>query len=253
MNESVTSAPPARAWWSRAILIVAIVAVALLPIGALGTRVGVWGFQIGLLMVAAGTILAAIVLIVGIAGIIAAKRRKRRADLPAVYMGTAICLVVVALMGTQAAGARPSKIPPIHDITTDVADPPQFVRVIGLRGEGSNPLDYDAEKVGSLQLKAYPSVKPLESTLAPADAVRRSSEVLQEMGLEIVNVDAAAGIVEAVATTFWFGFRDDVVVRVRASGTGSRVDVRSVSRVGVGDIGANARRINTFLERFAKS
>ena len=108
-------------------------------------------------------------------------------------------------------------VPPIHDITTDVGDPPQFAHVVGLRGEGTNPLDYDAGKVGSLQQKAYPSM-PLDTALPPADAVRRAAEVLNGMGLETVNVDEAAGIVEAVATTFWFGFRDDVVVRVRNPG-----------------------------------
>jgi uncharacterized protein (DUF1499 family) len=246
-----SAVPPAKAWWSRAILIGAIIAAALIPVGALGTRFGLWGFQLGLLLVAAGAILAVIVLIVGIAGIIAARRRQRRADLPAVYVGTLVALAVVALMGTQVAGAF--SVPAIHDITTDIADPPQFDRVVALRGEGSNPLDYDAENVGSAQQKAYPSIKPLESSLAPADAVQRAADVLKEMELEVVNLDPAAGIVEAVATTFWFGFRDDVVVRVRPAGNGSRIDVRSVSRVGVGDIGANARRIETFLERFGTS
>jgi uncharacterized protein (DUF1499 family) len=72
--------------------------------------------------------------------------------------------------------------------------------------------------------------------------------VLEDLGLEIVAVDEAAGRVEATATTFWFGFKDDVVVRVRSSGAGSVVDVRSVSRVGVSDLGANARRIGQILD-----
>jgi uncharacterized protein (DUF1499 family) len=253
MSDSVSGTPPARAWWSRAILIGAMVAVALLPIGALGTRFGIWSFGPGLILAAAGTVLAAVGLVVGIAGIIAARRRNRRADLPAVYAGTAICLVLVGVMATQLFSARPSRIPPIHDITTDVSDPPQFASVVALRGEGTNPLDYDADKVGKLQLEKYPSIKPLDTTLAPAAAVRRSAEVLEGMGLEVVNVDETAGIVEAVATTFWYGFRDDVVVRVRESGAGSRIDVRSVSRVGVGDMGTNARRIGEFLKRFQAS
>jgi uncharacterized protein (DUF1499 family) len=67
------------------------------------------------------------------------------------------------------------------------------------------------------------------------------------MGWEIVAADAAAGRIEATDTTFWFGFKDDVVIRVEADGAGSRIDVRSVSRVGVGDVGANARRIRAYL------
>ncbi len=71
------------------------------------------------------------------------------------------------------------------------------------------------------------------------------------MGLELVNEAPQSGMIEATATTFWFGFKDDLVVRIRPSGTGSVVDVRSVSRVGVSDLGANARRIGEFLTGFA--
>jgi uncharacterized protein (DUF1499 family) len=69
------------------------------------------------------------------------------------------------------------------------------------------------------------------------------------MGLEIVAVDKEAGLVEATATTFWFGFKDDVVVRIVGNGEGSRIDLRSMSRVGQGDVGANADRITDFVGR----
>ncbi|MFB3106560.1 MAG: DUF1499 domain-containing protein [Pseudomonadales bacterium] len=71
------------------------------------------------------------------------------------------------------------------------------------------------------------------------------------MGLELVNEARLQGMIEATATTFWFGFKDDMVVRIRPSGAGSVIDVRSVSRVGMSDLGANARRIGEFLEGFA--
>lgn len=237
-------------WWSRAILIGAVVGAALLPIGALGTRIGVWHFQIGLLLVAAGAVLAAIGLVVGIAGIVAASRRRLASDKPAVYLGTAISLLVLALMGTQFVTGL--SVPPIHNISTDVVDPPAFDKIVTLRGEGTNPLEYDADSLAAVQREAYPGIKTLETSLAPAESLQRASAVLKDMGLEIVHVDEQAGIIEATATTFWFGFKDDVVVRIRPalSGTGSLVDLRSVSRVGVSDLGANARRIGEFLERF---
>ena len=81
-------------------------------------------------------------------------------------------------------------------------------------------------------------------------AVARAVEVLSNQGLEVVNIDPPAGIVEAVATTFWFGFKDDLVVRIRPEGDGSVIDVRSVSRVGQSDVGANAARIERFLTAF---
>ena len=69
------------------------------------------------------------------------------------------------------------------------------------------------------------------------------------MGWEVVAADPAAGRIEAVATTFWFGFKDDIVVRVAPAGAGSLIDARSKSRVGVGDLGTNAQRLRAYLER----
>ena len=101
-------------------------------------------------------------------------------------------------------------------------------------------------------MEAYPDLKPIESDLSVAYAVDRTEATLQAMGLEIVAVDKDAGLVEATATTFWFGFKDDLVVRVQPTHTGSKIDVRSVSRVGQSDLGANGARIAKFLQAFAK-
>ena len=240
-----------RTWWSRAILIGSVVAAVMLPVGALGTRLGIWQFSGGFMLLAGGVVLAAVGLIVGLVGIIVAARRKLAADKPAIYIGTLVSALVMAVMGVQFVTA--ASVPPIHNISTDVNDPPAFERIVALRGEGSNPLEYDAARLGPLQAQAYPWVQPLDSDLAPANAVRRARGVLEDMGLEIVGVEEDRGLLEATDTTFWFGFKDDVVVRIRAQedGSGSRVDVRSVSRVGTSDLGVNARRIGEFLTAFA--
>ena len=250
MPEQYAQGSPSRgtSWWSKAILIGAVIAAALLPVGAVGARLGIWPFGIGFMMLAAATVLAAIGLVTGIAAIIAAHRRNLTSDKQPVYLGTMISVLVLAFVGMQFYTA--TTVPPIHDITTDVNDPPQFDQVVALRGDGSNPLEYDADRVAPLQQQAYPHIRPLTTGLPPDQALDRSVAVLSGMGLEIVNVDADAGVVEATATTFWFGFKDDVVVRVRSAADGSVVDVRSVSRVGVSDVGANARRIGEFLEAF---
>ena len=99
-------------------------------------------------------------------------------------------------------------------------------------------------------MEAYPGLKPIESGLSVADAVDRAEATLQAMGLEVVAVDKDAGVVEATATTFWFGFKDDMVVRVVGDGEGSRIDLRSMSRVGQSDVGANAARITDFFNQF---
>ena len=139
-------------------------------------------------------------------------------------------------------------MPPIHNISTDVADPPQFVAVVALRGDSSNPLELDAETIG-LQEQHYSWVTPLHSDAGVAETFTKALGVVKAMGMELVSADARAGLIEATATTFWFGFKDDVAIRVRPAGEGSVVDVRSVSRVGLSDLGTNARRIGEILDQ----
>ena len=141
-------------------------------------------------------------------------------------------------------------LPAIHDISTDIADPPGFVALAALRGAQANPLARTPE-VDRAQREAYPGVLPLDSPLAPAAAFARAAATARALGWRVQAEDPEAGLIEASATTFWFGFVDDIAIRVRPHDGGSRVDLRSVSRVGQGDLGANARRIARFSETFA--
>jgi uncharacterized protein (DUF1499 family) len=122
--------------------------------------------------------------------------------------------------------------------------------VLPLRAEANsaNSTDYDA-KTAQLQKEAYPDIGPLQIDLPPAHAFDRALAAAHAMRWEIVSTDPMQGRIEATATTFWFGFKDDVVVRVTAAGNGSRVDVRSLSRTGQSDIGANARRVRDYLAK----
>ncbi len=195
-----------------------------------------------------GLVIAVIVLLLAIIALIIVFSRGHHADRGATLTGLALAAVVVVVMAAQIAPA--TSLPQIHNISTDTADPPQFDKIVALRGEGSNPLEYNSAALADVQRAAYPDVQPLQSADAPAVVLARARDTLSDMGMEIVNEDAAAGIVEATATTFWFGFKDDVVVRVRPAGSGSVVDVRSVSRVGLSDLGANAARIMKFRTAF---
>ena len=133
---------------------------------------------------------------------------------------------------------------PIHDVSTDRDNPPQFVAVLPLRAaaKAANSTDYDA-KTAELQKETYPDIGPLHLDVPPAQAFDRAAAAAREMKWDIVATDPAQGRIEATATTFWFGFKDDVVVRIAADGSGSRVDVRSLSRIGKSDVGANAKRV----------
>ena len=139
--------------------------------------------------------------------------------------------------------------PRIHDITTNTEDPPLFVTAQELRGEGTNPLDIKPDFIEQ-QRAAYPDLATLRSPLDIDAAFTRALQVAGEMGWEIYNEDRSKGIIEAVDTTAVMAFKDDVVIRVRGDADGAKIDLRSVSRVGLGDLGANAKRIRAFAEAF---
>jgi len=143
-------------------------------------------------------------------------------------------------------------VPPIHDISTDLEHPPQFVAVLPLRAGAPNPAVYGGPEVAAAQREGYPDLHSLVVHLAPGAAFARALASARAMGWTMVAADSAAGRIEATATTRWFGFKDDVVIRVEPDPAGSRVDVRSVSRVGQSDVGTNARRIRTYLARLER-
>ena len=233
------------AWWSRTILIGAVVATALLPIGALGSRFALWDWTIGVLLVTIASGLVVVGAASAITAVIIARRRQLPDDLRASGIGLALCLLAVAYMGMQLQAVF--SVPPIHHVSTDTGEPPQFIEVPALRGPDSNPLDYDAETIAPLQAEAYPWVMPLTLPMTPEAAFAKARAALEDMGMEIVAEHPQQGVIEATATTFWFGFKDDVAVRVRPHPQGALVDARSISRVGVSDIGLNAERVGEIL------
>ena len=157
---------------------------------------------------------------------------------------SAATLTVVVLAALPGMGR-----PPINDISTDTDDPPAFAHAVGLEANIGADLDYPGEAFASQQHEAYPAVTPLLSELAPEEALERARAALAGFPCtEITHTDPTAGNLEATAASRMFRFVDDVVVRVRPEGSGSRVDVRSRSRDGRGDLGVNAARIEALLE-----
>jgi uncharacterized protein (DUF1499 family) len=147
--------------------------------------------------------------------------------------------------------------PPIHDVSTDLDSPPPFVAISKIRAAipGLNPSEYVREvtvrkgklNVPAAQRAAFPDLQPLQLPVPPEQAFKSAEDAARKMGWEIVAAAPAEGRIEATATTRFFGFKDDVVVRLRPDAGGTRVDVRSKSRVGLGDAGTNARRIRAYL------
>jgi len=162
-------------------------------------------------------------------------------------IGTLVLLAAIAVVPVSHL-RNAGQVPPIHDISTDLDDPPRFVAVLPLRQGAPNTVEYGGPALAAQQRAGYPDLGPAHFP-APADRVfAQAVEVARGCGWEIVAAEPDEGRLEATDRTRWFGFRDDIVVRVRPDGAGSRVDVRSVSRVGRSDLGTNARRIRAFME-----
>ena len=147
-------------------------------------------------------------------------------------------------------------VPSINDISTDTVHPPEFVTLLPLRVGAETSAEYgeseawSADELSSITRVAYPEIKTQRIDLSTADAVYRSVAILEDMGLEIMSSDVGEGRIEAVATSFWFGFKDDLVVRIVEVEGQVLIDLRSKSRVGLSDMGANASRIREFIRRF---
>lgn len=247
---------------------VALIAALLLPvyfmIAALGTKLGLWSWQngLGVLTVTVGPILLGIVALVALVALIWCLAKAPRKG----WWMALVALLIPGLALVTLGGMRDrASANPIHDVATDAVNPPVFpdeivalraanefnpvrdygavLRDVGPWGEGGRFEDVADETHRSLVPRLYPRLAPLVTDASPRDALVAVQAAMIEQGLSDVTSDQAAGTVLAVAETFWFGFKDDIVARVRQGENGTVIDFRSVSRVGLSDLGANAKRV----------
>lgn len=146
---------------------------------------------------------------------------------------------------------RAQRLPSIHDITTDLENPPAFQAILAKRAGAPNRLDRPPQ-LALQQREGYPDLAPITLPTPPPATFDRALAVAQAQGWEIVTADKSTGRIEATETTRWFGFTDDIVIRLTPWGAGTRVDVRSAARAGAGDLGRNASRIRWFLDQLSK-
>jgi uncharacterized protein (DUF1499 family) len=240
-------------WISWLALVVGLGALATLASAGPGYRMG-W-FGLGTALRPMLTWAAYLGIAAGVLALVALAVNGRRGS-----AGGRIAALVALVIGAgslyvpwqwaQAARA----VPPIHDITTDTITPPGYIEVAALRRELKvpNSLDYLPE-VAAQQESGYPDVQPAFLAAPPDQAYAKALEIVRARGWEVVAADQAERRIEATDTTRWFGFKDDVAIRVSAVPDGtSRVDLRSVSRVGRSDVGTNARRIREFLAELTR-
>ena len=232
-------------------LYASLAAVLALVIAGPGHRFGMVGVMPGIWLAMAGGALALAALLVGVVAVIGILRVPGQ---PA--LGSAVVAVVIgAALSAQLYGwfDQARSVPPIHDISTDLEDPPTFSAIAPLRADAPNPAAWAGEENAEQQRRAYPDLDTLVVEAPPAEVVRQAAEIARALGWEVVAAQPDAGRLEAVDTTFWFGFRDDIVLRARPGSRGTEVDVRSKSRVGRSDLGTNAARIREFLAALEES
>jgi len=261
---SILNDPPRLQKWMKIAMVIALLAglgIGLLGlIASLGVWLGLWDFRQGFSFLrTANTHARWLVfacagigfLLLALARLPAGGGHYRYGNLALLAACAALLVWVVPESYRPAPGT-----PPIHDITTDLDNPPAFVDVLPLRGDTSNPVEYGTsanmtpERQAQLQRDAYPDIQPLIVDTTPEETFRRALAAVNRLGWDMVASVPEEGRIEATDTTFWFRFKDDVVIRIQAENGGSRLDARSTSRVGVSDVGKNAARLREFFETF---
>ncbi|PCI31947.1 MAG: hypothetical protein COB54_08720 [Alphaproteobacteria bacterium] len=230
-------------WVLTLLLLLAVLA------GGPGAHLGLWTPLDGFIITLRGAFMGGLTLVaLAVIVIIIIAARKKSGGIGKAVMVLVIGLLLagpVAYLRLSGGGG----VPPIHDITTDTVNPPQFVALVGKRGADANSLVYGGEELAAQQKQAYPDIMPIMVSEKPEKAFAKAIEVAGNLGWAVTGVEASGLRFEATDHTFWFAFADDIVLTIVATETGSRIDLRSVSRVGVSDLGANAKRIRAF--RFA--
>lgn len=253
---------------------VALASALFLPVwfvgAGLGSKWGLWSWQFGLgkMFMEWGPLLLGAVLVICIVSLIAALIKAPRVK-PLVLTGVALFIfaMVAGRLAVMANAAQ--NLPPIHDVQTDWSDPVRFSDAIMSERntvEGVNPVKDDpviseqaksrwpdmvGRRVADVQEEKYEKISTLITVVEPEKVFVATTLTLSELGIEIVHEQKGPDVylVEGTYTSRLFGFKDDVAVRIRPKGKGSEVDIRSISRVGLSDVGVNFERVYAILDR----
>lgn len=259
-EHSTTASQPSWPTWVARITLIGGVAVGGVALAsALGVWFGLWDFRSGFALLrpanSYASWIAGLGLIITIGLFVFCRMRG---------MNNGIRLSALAAVGTLAAALAyyipasygpPEGVsyPPIHDVSTDTVNPPEFVAVLPLRADSPNSVVYGEarntthETLAEMQTEAFPDLVTVMLDEPPDVVFQRALAAVNELGWELVAQVPEEGRIEATDTTFWFRFKDDVVIRIRPTAAGSVIDARSLSRVGLGDVGTNAKRLRTFF------
>ena len=229
------------------VLALAILGTVVLGSAGLGYRFGVWSLGTAFAILKWSVFVAIGVFVIATVSLALGFRGRS---------WTGVACAALALLVAAGTAAVPldmrrtaESLPYIHDVTTNTERPPEFAALRAVRERSPNGAAYGGPEVATQQKQGYPDIVPVLLPVPPDRALARAEAAARALGWEIVAAAPAEGRLEATATTRWFGFKDDIVIRVSPAGTGSRIDVRSESRLGEGDLGKNARRIRAYLRK----
>ena len=248
MNDTLARTPagPGRTLALLA-LAVGIAAVVLISIGGPGTRMGWWNFPTGFKLMKYGAYAGIAAVVVAIV----AAALARRGGGTLALAGVALLLGAAAFVFPWSMLRHARQVPPIHDITTDFVNPPELTASRALRDttQHMNSWIYEGDSIAKQQRQAYPDIRPVMLAMTPDQAYAAALRAARELGWQILVSDPAGRRVEAMDQTRWYGFKDDVSIRVTPASGIARVDIRSVSRVGGSDVGMNAARIRKYVAK----
>ena len=230
--------------------LLAVLAALAATLAGFGTRWGLWHFRTGFAILGWAAYAGIAAALVSLASAILTRPTTLRRGFLISIFGLVIGILVFGVPWCYWRTAQ--RVPAIHDITTDTENPPRFVSISPLRKNAPNSSEYGGPEIAAKQRAAYPDLAPAMLSIPQDKAFEQALAAARKMGWVIVDANAAEGRIEATDTTFWFGFKDDIVIRVAPSDHGSRVDIRSVSRVGKSDVGMNARRIRKYLKELKR-
>src|SRR5699024_137229 len=231
-------------------LLFSVLAVVLLVLSGYGYQWGWWKLGTAFTWLLPGSIL------LGLLGFIFGliywfARHRGMADGGEQGAWTAIILGLAVLGTVGYWFYQANQFPPIHDITTDTQHPPSFKNIVALRAGAANDTAYGGSEIAQIQHKHYPDIQTLVMDAVYDETFNRALQAARKQPWEkIVTSDRQAGLIEASDKLPWFGFVDDIVIRIDSTANEgqTKIDVRSVSRIGKGDIGVNAQRIREYLD-----
>lgn len=244
MTETSNKGSKSSAWALR----FTVTGIAITVIALLGARVGLMP-MLAMLLISIGCLAIIVGGVCGAIGLIVSRGTGGSTPASAPWFAVILAIGIIANTGILMSGGGA----PIHDISTDTDNPPQFIAVAELRSADENPAEYSGPETAAQQKASYPDIETVVLLDPRSFVFEKALETAEEMGWEIVASDAEQGHIEATATTPFVGFKDDVVIRVRADGAKTLVDVRSKSRIGKGDMGVNAKRVREYSERLITS